>query len=214
MIKANTTNYALLALLWIVWCAMHSGLISVTVTAFFQRRLGTHWRFYRLFYNVVAVLTIVPVVLYSRAFDGQELFAWGGLLTVLRVCLLVLAVALFVAGARQYDLLQVLGLRQAVGGSAHRVLTESGTLAISGVLSVTRHPWYLGAILLVWTLERSVNTAGLITNAVLTAYLIVGTLLEERKLRMEFGEAYAEYQRNVSMLVPVKWLISLLHGKE
>ena len=206
-------NYVLLALLWSVWCVIHSGLISVTVTEFFKRRVGTHYRFYRLFFNIVATVTIIPVVLYAHSLDGEVLFAWSGFLGVFQVLLLILAAALFVAGARHYDMLQLVGVRQAMGGSPHSVLTETGKLSTSGVLSVTRHPWYLAAILLVWTSNRSMNAATLITSAVLTAYLIVGTLMEERKLLMEFGAEYGEYRRRVSMLFPTKWLMSFLPHK-
>jgi hypothetical protein len=41
---------------------------------------------------------------------------------------------------------------------------------------------------------------------VLSAYLVVGTLLEERKLVIEFGEESRRYQSRVSMFIPVKWL--------
>ena len=205
-----TMNYVLLALLWIAWCAIHSGLISVTATEFFRHRLGTHYRFYRIFFNVVATVTIIPVVLYAHSIDGEVLFSWEGPLFVLQVFLLILVLVLFLAGARHYDMLQLVGVRQALGGSPHSALTETGRLTTSGVLSETRHPWYLAVILLVWTADRSINTAGLITNTVLTAYLIVGTLLEERKLLIEFGEEYREYRRHVSMLLPIKWLTSFL----
>jgi protein-S-isoprenylcysteine O-methyltransferase Ste14 len=35
---------------------------------------------------------------------------------------------------------------------------------------------------------------------------VIGTLLEERKLVLEFGDKYKEYQRQVSMFIPLKWL--------
>jgi protein-S-isoprenylcysteine O-methyltransferase Ste14 len=73
---------------------------------------------------------------------------------------------------------------------------------------VIRHPWYAGLILLLWA--RDLDIAGLIVSGVLTVYIFVGTLLEERKLVHEFGDAYREYQRRVSMFVPIKWLGSAL----
>jgi protein-S-isoprenylcysteine O-methyltransferase Ste14 len=47
---------------------------------------------------------------------------------------------------------------------------------------------------------------------VFTAYVVVGTLLEEKKLVAEFGEEYRSYQRRVSMLVPLKWAGTWLRG--
>jgi beta-lactamase class D len=43
-------------------------------------------------------------------------------------------------------------------------------------------------------------------NLVLSAYLVIGTLLEERKLMLEFGKEYRDYQGRVSMFLPIKWL--------
>ncbi len=67
-----------------------------------------------------------------------------------------------------------------------------------------RHPWYLAAIMVIWA--RNIGTRELTTNLILTAYLIIGTYLEERSLVKSFGDRYREYQREVSMLLPIKWL--------
>jgi protein-S-isoprenylcysteine O-methyltransferase Ste14 len=43
--------------------------------------------------------------------------------------------------------------------------------------------------------------------------VVVGTILEERKLVAEFGDEYRQYQREVSMLFPWKFGASLLRGR-
>lgn len=40
----------------------------------------------------------------------------------------------------------------------------------------------------------------------LSAYLVIGALLEERRLVAEFGDAYRRYQEKVSIGFPLKWL--------
>ena len=42
----------------------------------------------------------------------------------------------------------------------------------------------------------------IVINTVLTVYVIIGTKLEEKKLVLEFGDAYIKYQREVPMLIP------------
>jgi protein-S-isoprenylcysteine O-methyltransferase Ste14 len=59
-------------------------------------------------------------------------------------------------------------------------------------------------VLLLWAGDLDVTA--LVGNGVLTIYIVVGTLLEERKLVHEFGDAYRSYQGRVSMFVPLKWI--------
>jgi protein-S-isoprenylcysteine O-methyltransferase Ste14 len=199
-------NYFVLAVLWIIWCAIHSGMISVTATEYLKRRFGSYFRFYRLVFNFVAIATLIPVILYGQSIQGPPVFRWQGFMIVFQVLLLTIAVLLFFTGARHYDILQFLGLRQLRKGASHSALTETGKLDTAGILGITRHPWYLGTIMLIWA--RGLDVSALITNIVLTIYLIVGTVLEERKLLIEYGEDYRRYQERVSMLIPFKYLKS------
>lgn len=199
-------NYVVLAGLWIIWCAIHSGMIWISVTDFLKHRLGNYFRFYRLFFNLVAIVTIIPVILYGRSLHAPVIFRWEGFMIVFQVLLLTTGMLLFLAGARHYNMLQFLGLRQIRTGASHSTLTATGGLHTTGILRITRHPWYLGAIILLWAGDLNVST--LIGNIILTLYLIVGTVLEERKLVLEFGEDYRRYQKQVSMLVPLKYLTS------
>ena len=199
-------KYLLLALVWIAWCTLHSGMISLTVTGIAKRRLGTHYRVWRLLFNLVAVATLVPVVLYERSLDGTPLFCWDGPFWILRMILLVIAGGLFLAGIRHYDMLQCAGIRQIRTGNSHAVLAETGRIDTSGVLGLTRHPWYLAAIIVVWTRRPALTSAGLIAGMILTVYLLIGTILEERKLLAEVGQEYRDYRKRVSMLLPLKWL--------
>jgi len=123
-----------------------------------------------------------------------------------QVLLLIVAVLLIFLGGRHYNVRQVLGIKQIKEGISSKAITDTGELDTSGVLGMTRHPWYLATILLIWT--RQMDVSVLFVNVILTFYLIVGTYLEEKKLIREFGEKYAAYQNRVSMLLPYKWLKS------
>ena len=117
-----------------------------------------------------------------------------------------LTVLLFFLGGRHYDAHQFLGIKQIQEGTSNKVITATGELYTSGILGITRHPWYLAAILFIWA--RQLDLSGILVNIILTAYLIVGTYLEEKKLIKEFGEKYLAYQKRVSMFLPYKWLWS------
>lgn len=128
-----------------------------------------------------------------------------------QVLLLVMAAVFFFLGGRHYDVRLVLGIKQIRDGTSSKLITDTDELDTSGVLGITRHPWYLAAILLIWA--RQLDASGLIVNVILTSYLIVGTYLEEKKLIREFGEKYLTYQKRVSMLMPYKWLKSTITKK-
>ena len=120
--------------------------------------------------------------------------------------ILGIAVLLFLLGGRKYDVRQMLGIKQIKEGTSNKALTDTGELDTSGALGITRHPWYLAALLFIW--GRQLDVSAILLNVIFTSYLIVGTYLEEKKLVGEFGEKYLAYQKRVSMLIPYKWLKS------
>ena len=95
-----------------------------------------------------------------------------------------------------------LGLRQ---WRDFRNQQESGALSFhrGGILAYVRHPWYSGGIALLWGIG-SCTDVYLLTRIMLTAYIILGTVLEETRLEKELGEQYSAYRREVPMLVPWK----------
>jgi protein-S-isoprenylcysteine O-methyltransferase Ste14 len=201
-----TSEYLLLGLLWAAYCAVHSALISISVTSWFKTVLAGSYRYYRLFFNIFSIITLMPLVKYSHSarFNSETLFAWSRLWGIVRYSLVGLGVVLVVAGARHYSMLQFLGIHQIRKESARSAMTGSGNFDDTGVLGLIRHPWYVAVFILLWTSD--LNAAAITVNLVLSAYLIVGTLLEERKLVIEFGEEYRRYQERVSMFIPLKWL--------
>ncbi|MBW2171171.1 MAG: hypothetical protein JRF69_04190 [Deltaproteobacteria bacterium] len=199
-------EYVILALLWTSWCVVHSALVSITVTNYLKSKLGNHFRFYRLFYNGFAILTLIPVAIYSYAVQGESVFVWDGYLRMLQVFLFLIAIFLFSAGVTHYDALQFLGIRQVKQRSISEGMTKTGELNATGILGIMRHPWYVGAIAFIWA--RQLDVSAIIVNIILTAHLIIGTYLEEGKLVAEFGDEYRAYQKEVPMFIPYKWLNS------
>jgi protein-S-isoprenylcysteine O-methyltransferase Ste14 len=196
-------RYFLLALAWTAYCTLHSAMISKTVTGFLKRRLGASFRFYRLFFNSVAILTLIPVLQYARALRQEPFFRWEGVWLVPRYLLVACGILLLIAGGRHYRFGQFIGISQLREWSSGG-LAAGGGIDASGVLGLVRHPWYTAVVLLLWT--GDLDWAALIGNSVLTGYIVIGTLLEERKLVHEFGDAYRRYQERVSMFLPWKWV--------
>ncbi len=188
------------ALGWAAFGVLHSALATRSGTALLQRSFG---RFHRLVYSAIASVTLAPLLVWSLTVHGRLLFRWEGPLEAVRLAMLAGALLLFLAGGRHFRLAQLLGFDQ-LRGESGTGLGAHGRLDVRGILGVVRHPWYAGTLLLIWA--RDLDLSALVSNLVLTVYVVVGTLLEERKLVAEFGEAYREHKRRVSMLVPLKWL--------
>ena len=198
------SKYLILSLLLILWCVLHSAMISIAVTEYLKKLLGSQYRFYRVFFNFISILTLIPVALFAHSAQTPVIFDWSGYMRIGQVLILGLAVWFFFLGGRHYDIRQFLGIKQIREGTTDTAITDTGELETSGVLGMTRHPWYLATLLLIW--GRQMDVAAMMVNVILTAYLIVGTYLEEKKLVREFGEKYRNYQKKVSMLLPYQWL--------
>ncbi|MEE9910831.1 MAG: hypothetical protein K4571_03820 [Deltaproteobacteria bacterium] len=201
-------EYLLLALGWIAFVTLHSVLISIAVTDFAERRLGRHYRFYRLFYNAVALITIAPLLWYTARMAGPAFFTWDGPLLGLKWLITLAGVLLFAAALRHYSFLHLLGASQILEGN-RPTAAKPGGIVSTGVLGLIRHPFYSGALLLFWA--QDLDGTRLLVNTILTVYVVIGTRLEERKLIREFGDEYIAYQKRVSMFFPWKWLMGKFH---
>lgn len=191
---------------WGLWCTLHSLLITTAATRYFETLLGPCFRYYRAAYVLFSLGSLLPLILVSNRMDQGVVLAWEGGARLVPALGNTAALSLFLAGAKHYDALQFLGLRQARTGHSPRTLAAGNRLDTTGILSVIRHPWYTATFLLLWS--HDLTRLSILINTLLSVYLIVGTLLEERKLAQEFGTEYLDYQTRVSMFIPFKWLLS------
>lgn len=200
-------NIYLLSFLWIAWCAVHSLLINRSVLQFIQEKFPRLTPFYRLLFNGWSLVTFIPLVIATRMTEGQVVVAWSGFWVIPRVVLLLLVVLLFIGGAKQYDLGYFLGLKQLHSGEARTLLSDDDQFSETGILGLTRHPWYFGSLLLLWTMLSEFPLPVFWAVSIMSIYLVLGTILEERKLVAEYGDSYRAYRQRVSMLFPWKWLV-------
>ena len=192
----------LLAMSWTAWCFLHSFLISRTFADMMKKKMGRRYAYYRMAYNIISLVFIIPVILFQLSLREKIFFPWPWPWSLVKFALYGAAFLLLYGGGRVYDIQYMLGIRQIHGmKSGSRKVAMGFTTA--GILGYVRHPWYSGAILLVWA-YGPITDVSLVSKVVLTGYLIIGTLLEEKKLLAEFGEQYRQYRKTVPMYLPWK----------
>jgi protein-S-isoprenylcysteine O-methyltransferase Ste14 len=200
----ESVEFILLAVLWILFCVMHSALISITFTEFVRRNSERLYRFRRLLFNIISIATLIPLVLYSSSVRQMPFFIWDGILIPVKYFFILLGILLFILGSKHYNAGAFTGLYQIRGEANHHLMNKTGIIDKTGILGIIRHPFYAGVLLLIWS--RDLDITNLIVNIILTVYILAGTLIEERKLMIEFGNSYSIYKKEVSMIFPLKYI--------
>ncbi|MEK7321833.1 MAG: DUF1295 domain-containing protein [Pseudomonadota bacterium] len=186
-----------LAVAWLAYFIVHSVLASLML----KRRISERWPgfvpYYRLTYNVLAVILLLPVIALMRHAVGSPLWTWRGVGWWLTTAAALLAVAGFAWSLRYYDMGEFLGM------NIRRQSAEAGHFRISPFHRYVRHPWYFFALIIIWT--RAMEPAWLISSVLISLYLVVGSRLEENKLVAVIGEPYRIYRQRVPALFPLPW---------
>jgi methanethiol S-methyltransferase len=179
-----------------LWGVFHSLLASNGIKDLFRRAFGAGFmKSYRLFYNIYAVISIVPVLYLMVTLPNQNLYRISAPYDyAMRVgqgaSIFLLFLAVF-----QTDLLSFVGLRQLFEEE------RPGSLITSGLYQFVRHPLYTFSLLILW-FSPSMSLNSFAVYSALTIYVLIGIIFEERKLLREFGETYAQYRSVTPMLIP------------
>lgn len=202
MNQVFNSDVFVLVILTIIWSFFHSALISPVFIKFLKKSLDSKFRYYRIAYNLFSLVTFILVLLYEMTIKKEIIFDWNANFGVIRVFLFILTIALFYFGAQRYSFPEFIGLKQLNKQKINLTISRSGELDTSGIHKIIRHPWYLATLIIIWL--RDVSISIICMNIILSAYLILGALLEEKKLVNEFGQAYLNYKKQVSMFIPFK----------
>ena len=187
------------AVLSLLFFIQHSGMVRQELSARLAAFLPAHY--HRAFYTFVSSAVLTAVVILWQPAREPLLELQGALRWVARgVFLLGLAGFAWGVGALQsFDAFGGTDIKSHCEGRR----PEPQRFAISGPYRWTRHPLYFFSLLLIWSCP-DLTTDRLFFNVLWTTWIYVGTVLEERDLVAEFGDAYRRYQRSVPRLIPWK----------
>jgi protein-S-isoprenylcysteine O-methyltransferase Ste14 len=190
-----------LAAALIGYFCLHSLLASLWMKQHVARRWPSFMPAYRLAFNALSVVMLIPMLWIAHRNPGPLLWAWTGSAAWLMKGFAVAAVLGFLFSLRIYDNAVFLGWRQ--WRERHMAAMDPERFHLSPLHRFVRHPWYFFLLVLMWT--QDIHLTQLNVYSLITLYLIVGSRLEENKLVEQHGEVYRQYRRQVPGLFPLPW---------
>ena len=191
------SSYSLLILLWILFGLIHSILAAATVKRVVMQIMGTGYKYYRPIYSLIATITLIILVHYH--FTCVDTILWRP-----RVIEKIIATLCILSG---FVIMAICTWKYFIDLSGVGILLGIETpigLQETGMHAYVRHPLYSGTILFVWGIFLGYPYwNNLISCICLTLYTVIGMYFEEKKLVIEYGEAYQNYQARVPALMPV-----------
>lgn len=197
----SRTGFIWILLACALYGALHSVLAANTVKSLVARRVGqgVYRRFYRLFFVLVGTVTALPLLALAGLLPDRRIYTipmpWAAAALVFQAgAVLALLYAVMQTGA-----LRFVGLRQLVEDSPTQSAPEP--LILTGLYRWVRHPIYTASFILLWL--TPVMTWNLLALDIgLSAYMLIGTFFEEKKLVAQFGMDYEEYRKRTPRLIP------------
>lgn len=188
-------------MLWLIlaivlWGVFHSLLASTGVKDLFHRAFRDKFiKFYRLFYNIYAVVSLLPILYLMITLPDVTLYRVPAPYDYLMRVGQGASLFFLLVAVMQTDILSFVGLRQVVEEE------KRGNLTVSGLYRYVRHPLYTFTLSFLW-MSPVMTSNSLIVYLSATLYILVGIIFEERKLMREFGPDYENYRSQTPMLIP------------
>ena len=188
-----------LIVLWILFFISHSLLAADSTKAAAEKVLGNFYRFYRIGYNLFSAF-FLSGIMYILLFNHEVnyVYEFSKYSKQAGWFFLFMGVLIMIISFRNYDLAEFTGIKQ-LTQKIHR----PEKLVIKGLNAYVRNPLYFGIIILsLGYFLQQPTYMNLVSVFIIYVYLYKGTTLEEKKLEAAFGSEYAEYKKQVKMLLP------------
>jgi methanethiol S-methyltransferase len=188
-----------------VFGLVHSWMASLGVKAWVASHLGhTAARMFRLFYNIFSGISFLPVMAAVAFLPDAPLYSFPGFLILAARFIQGAAAAGLLLAVLQTGGMSFLGLDGLLG---RPVIASEPHLVTSGFYRWVRHPIYFFGLVFLWA-APIVGWNLLAFNIGSSLYFWIGSIYEERKLLVEFGQVYADYRDRTPAFLP-----GLMFGK-
>ena len=191
-------NSLIFGVLVVLYYFIHSLLANDNIKSRLYKVIPSHY--YRLLYTVISVIGLLYLLQYYNGLDQNMIFENYPFIYYVGLAILISGVLLIIASLLSFDLFEFIGIKQI----AKRSAKLEDNLNTKGLYMLVRHPLYLGFILLfsgLFLFQPNMNI--LIVSSVSIAYTFIGGYLEEKRLAVQYGTAYTEYQRTTPFIFPI-----------
>ena len=185
-----------------LWGLLHSIMASIWIKDLIRKRLGERvFRYYRLFYNIFAGVSFLPIIALMFILRDYQLYSIPKPWVFFFLFVQILSLLILVIGLKHTGALDFLGLNVIIRKNE----SESQSFTTRGLYKYVRHPLYSAGFVLMWC-SPVMTRNSLLVSVCLSIYMFVGAIFEERKLIIEYGDIYRDYRKIVPMLIPwLKW---------
>lgn len=163
-----------------------------------EKFMGKGYRYYRLIYSLISFPLLIPAYLVWTTYSKSSplIYTIPEYLYPLIILFRLSALGLFGYAALQTDVLEFIGIKR----------EKKKSLITRGPYAIVRHPLYLAGILVLIT-NMKMTQLDLLAVILISGYCVIGAFIEEKRLLSVYGNEFREYKQQVSMFIPVKWLV-------
>jgi protein-S-isoprenylcysteine O-methyltransferase Ste14 len=181
----------------------HSTMIRRSFRHWLAKFIGTDYHG-AVFTIASGVVLLILVVFWQKS--AHLLAAPKGILRWLLRTVFFLSIVGFNWGIRALGFFDPFGLSPILNSMRGTEPPPPMPFIVRGPYRWIRHPLYFFCLLMIWSCP-DLSLDRLLHNVLWTAWIVVGSVLEERDLVASFGKEYNNYKREVPMLIP--WRIPL-----
>jgi len=185
----------------LAFIVLHSITASLFFKAWAKSFLGEQafeiW--FRFIYNLISIISLVPVMIELRI-PTFLLWKTSGIVPGIFYIIQLVGVIGMAVTLLQIDVLSFVGIRQLFSHSESKP-QEPEKLVIDGLYKIVRHPLYLFSMLVIWFVP-TMSESWFVFSLFSTLYFYIGSYFEERKMLIQFGDAYRQYQHSIPRIIP------------
>ena len=192
----NLVPYLYLILAWLFFGLSHSILAAGIVKREALKRMKGFYKYYRFLYSVFATAVLVFVINVHLSCPSVLIWQPWPVEKIIAILLLATGLVIMIACTKKY-FMDLSGIDAILG------TIKPWELQTEGMHKYVRHPLYSGTLLFVWSIFLyTPYWHNLISCIGITLYTLAGIFFEEKKLVVEYGDAYVKYQKTVPGLLP------------